>query len=69
MYKLGKCFGTSLMAYFFSLVFGVTLSGIAFWYFRNEIDEKQSALIGILFGTICHFVLSIYLESLVWQAL
>jgi len=57
------------MAYFFSLVFGVTLSGIAFWYFRNEIDEKQSALIGILFGTICHFVLSIYLESLVWQAL
>lgn len=57
------------MAYFFSLVFGITLSGIAFWYFRNAIDEKNAAIVGILFGTISHFVLSIYLESLVWQAL
>lgn len=67
MYKLGKAIGTALMMFLFSTLTGVTLSAISFWYFRNSIDDKKSAIIGLANGSICHFILTIMFAKMLWQ--
>ena len=69
MYKLGRIIGTSILMFIVGIISGFTLSAISFWYFRNSIEDKTSALFGLGCGSVCHFYFTIFFAKMIWLAL